>query len=549
MAAPPPPNPPGSHFAIPAGTSPTAEGTLLQTPLLHLYVYLLDKTLTGTLVLTAPSGQRCGLYIRDGAPERAVRQEGALATERPQIESATVNFCELPPESRYAFYQDQDFLPPSNKPAPRIEPLAVIMAAARQALGTTHAETTLRKVYPVPAGIAAGATPERFRLSTEERALVERLRKHRSTMADLVKTTGVPERIVRGVVYGMTITRHLDFGVSARPPVGIDRPPASMSTIPADQGQWNPSTGTTGLQYIEQTGPQPPQPSSDRTQVPAARSSDTQNVAHEKRRVEIEAKLAAAPSEDHFQILGLPRDATTADVKNAYFALAKSFHPDKLPKELADLRPRVQQLFALINGAFEELSDEGRRAEYLAAIAGPTTRRGKPSVDEQEVVARALDAAAAFQRAEFLQKTDLVSAEVYARRATEADPGEPSYMTLLAWIQAQQRPIPPTLEDGKTSPIYDDLLAQLDAVIKKEPSYERALFYRAVLLKRSGRMEMAIKDFTRAASLNPKNIDAAREVRLYEMRKGKKPGPATDKGSAPGGADPGGGLFNKFFKR
>jgi curved DNA-binding protein CbpA len=338
----------------------------------------------------------------------------------------------------------------------------------------------------------------------------------------------------------MTITRHLDFGVSARQPVGIDRPPASTSTIPAEHGQWNPSTGTTGLQYIEQTGPQAPQ--TGVTQIPNARTSDTQNpLPHEKRRAEIEAKLAAAPNEDHFQLLGLPREATTTDVKNAYFAMAKSFHPDKLPKELADLRPRVQQLFALINSAFEELSDEGRRAEYLTAISGPITRRGKPSMDEQELVARALDAAAAFQRAEVLQKTDLAGAEVYARRAVDADPGEPSYMTLLAWIQAQQRPIPPTLDEGKTSPIYDDLIAQLDAVIKKEPSYERAIFYRAVLLKRSGRTEMAMKDFTRAAALNPKNIDAAREVRLYEMRKGNK-------GSAPGG-DPGGGLFGKFFKR
>lgn len=541
MAVPPPPNTPGSSLVIPSGTPPTAEGTLSQTPLLHLYVYLLDKALSGTLVLTLPTGARCALYIHEGAPGRAMRVEGTVQLDRPQIESATVNFCELPQETRYAFYRDLDlFSTSSERSLPRIEPLAIIMAAARQALGSAHAETTLRKVAPVPAGIAVGATPERFRLSTEERALVERLRKHRSTLADLTKSTGIPERIVRGVVYAMTITRHLDFGVTARPPIGIDRAPASMSNVPAD-GPWNPSTGTTGLQYVEQTGPQQTTTS----------SGDTQNrLLYEKRRIEIEAKLAAAPSEDHFQLLGLSRDATSADVKNAYFTLAKSFHPDKLPKELIELKPRVQQLFALINAAYEELSDDTRRAEYAIAIGGPTTRRGRPSANEQEMVARALDAAVAYQRAEILQKTDVASAEIYARRALEADPSNPSYTTLLAWIQAQQRPIPPTLEEGHTSPIYDDLIAQLDGVLKKEPDYERALYFRGVLQKRAGRVDAAMRDFKRSAELNPKNIDAAREVRLYDMRKGKKPGTTTaDRGSSPGHNEPGGGLFGKFFKR
>lgn len=541
MAPPPPPPSSGSSLSIPAETHATAEGTLSQTPLLHLYVYLLDKSLTGTLVLTGPAGNRCALYVIEGAPARVMRIDGNVQFERPQIEAAAVGFCELPQETRYAFYRELDLITsPQGKSIPRIEPLAVIMAAGRQALGTMHAETTLRKVAPVPATLAQGATPERFRLSTEERALVERLRKHRSTIAEVTKATAIPERIVRGVFYAMTITRHLDFGVAARPPIGIDRPPASMAAGAATiDNTWSPSTGTTGLQYVDQTGPQQP-----------PKTGDTQNpTGFEKRRIEIEAKLTTAPSEDHFQLLGLSRDATTADVKNAYFTLAKSFHPDKLPKELLDLKPRVQQLFALINAAYEELSDDARRADYLITIGGPTTRRGKPSANEQEMVARALDAAVAYQRAEILQKTDVPSAEIYARRALEADPSNPSYITLLAWLQAQQRPIPPALDENTTSPIYDDLIAQLDGVLKKEPEYERAHYYRGVMLKRSGRLEGAIRDFKRAAELNPSNIDAAREVRLYEMRKGKKPAAPNDRGSSPGPQDQSGGLFGKFFKR
>jgi tetratricopeptide (TPR) repeat protein len=146
------------------------------------------------------------------------------------------------------------------------------------------------------------------------------------------------------------------------------------------------------------------------------------------------------------------------------------------------------------------------------------------------------------QKAEaFLKTNNYASAELHAKRAAQADPDEPSYTALLAWIHAQQRPVPP-VEEGKTSSLYDDLIMELDAVLKKEPDYERALYYRAVLLKRSGRIQRAMKDFRRVAELAPNNIDAAREVRLYDMRNDAGGG---NKGGPPNGA----GIFNKFFKR
>jgi len=88
------------------------------------------------------------------------------------------------------------------------------------------------------------------------------------------------------------------------------------------------------------------------------------------------------------------------------------------------------------------------------------------------------------------------------------------------------------------------LRGSLDAVLLKEPRFERALFYRGSLLKRCGRYDRAIRDFRLAAEINPKNIDAVREVRLYDMR---KRGP----GAAPTGTQPSepGGILGKFWKR
>jgi tetratricopeptide (TPR) repeat protein len=125
----------------------------------------------------------------------------------------------------------------------------------------------------------------------------------------------------------------------------------------------------------------------------------------------------------------------------------------------------------------------------------------------------------------------------------EADPDQPEYRTLLVWIRALRRGDPPDLREGQASTHFDDLLRVLDEILGKEPEFERALYYRGVLLKRSGRPEKAIRDFRLAAQLNPKHIDAVREVRLYEMRKRGPGGDAPPKGAEQAG------LFGKLFKR
>ncbi len=528
---------------------------MAQTPLLHLYVYLLDKSLSGTLVLTTQAGARAAASFDEGAPTRVMDVAGIRVSERTPLERVMVKLCELEPETRYAFYGGQDLLADRNIEVPRIEPLAIVMACARACVGSPQAEATLRRIAEVAMGLAPAAMPERFRLSPEEGALVQRLRKQRTTLADLAKTSGVPPRIVRGVIYGLTITRHLDFGGSTRPPVGIERA-AARATMATDPSAWRPSSGTTGIQNVDQTGTRRlpddkrwSETTSSPVVPPARSSSDTQGAPpnHEKRRAEIEAKLASAPNEDFFQMLGIGRDAGSSDVRNAYFGLAKVFHPDKLPKDLHDLKPRLARLFGSINAAYEALKDDAGRAHYLASL-------GTAPKDEAATVARVVDAAFEFEKAEvFLRKNDVAAAEACAKRAVAADPEQPAYAALLAWVESLKRPLPPLLEDGKTNSVYDDLLAQLDAVLRKEPDYEKAVYYRAVLLKRSGRVHLAYKDFKRSSQLNPKNIESTREVRLYEMRHppdddGTGGGGATAGGATGGGAT-GGGLFGKFFKK
>jgi curved DNA-binding protein CbpA len=536
-------------FVIPKGAAPTAESTLAQSPLLHLLVYLLDKALTGTVVLTAPNRVVSAIHFHNGTPVKARGPDGSLPADMAGLERTLLSLCALPAETRYGFYKDQNFLASMGHAEPvTCAPLAVIMAGARQNIGAPQVDATLQRIAGRPIGLATGAAPERFRLLPEERALIERLRARRQTLDELSKSSGVPERMVRSVIYAMTITRHLDLGVPSKPPVDI--PPAAPEAGSARPSQPGPRPNDQTYPFTSPPmstppGPPSPRPGSSRQTLPprAGEATIPPSGPGSGKRREIEAKLGSIDREDHFQVLGVSREATAAEVRTAYFKLALVFHPDKLARELYDLKPRVAELFARINAAYETLSDDVRRAEYLVSLARPVAATGAVREDEQDKVARVMGAVQDAKKAEILMRKDLVAAEVLALRAAEADPENPGHKTLVLWIKAQRRGNPPALEEGRTSPFYDDLIVELDAVLQKEPSYERALYYRGVLLKSSGRFDRALRDFTKAAELNPGNIEAVREVRLHEMRtRGQKRGGGNgDEGSR--------GLLGKLFKR
>lgn len=255
--------------------------------------------------------------------------------------------------------------------------------------------------------------------------------------------------------------------------------------------------------------------------------------ANQARKQEIEAKAAKIDNENYFEMLELKTDCTAADIQAAYFKVAKLWHPDRLPPELAEVKPLVSKCFAKFNEAYQTLNDATKRAEYLQAVE---QGRGTPDA-EQEAVRRVVDAALEFQKAEILlKKNDVNQAAELANRAAEADPEQGEYVALSLWIQSLKRGDPPALQEGKTSAFYKDIIDQLDVILKKEPNLERALFYRGTLLKRSGFEDKAIRDFRMVSQLNPKNIDAQREMRLFIMRREKK---AKDEA----------GILGKLFKK
>ena len=69
--------------------------------------------------------------------------------------------------------------------------------------------------------------------------------------------------------------------------------------------------------------------------------------------------MSANVEKDYYKTLGVPKDATAAQIKKAYRALAKKLHPDANAHD-----KEAEERFKEVSEAYDVLSDEKKRAEY-----------------------------------------------------------------------------------------------------------------------------------------------------------------------------------------
>lgn len=85
----------------------------------------------------------------------------------------------------------------------------------------------------------------------------------------------------------------------------------------------------------------------------------------EEVKITVEEYLTRAESaETFYDLLGVHHKAEIAEIKRAYFSLAKVFHPDHFHKEGGDLLKRIQAAFTQLAQAHETLKREDTRENY-----------------------------------------------------------------------------------------------------------------------------------------------------------------------------------------
>jgi curved DNA-binding protein CbpA len=225
-------------------------------------------------------------------------------------------------------------------------------------------------------------------------------------------------------------------------------------------------------------------------------------------------------AKDHYEVLDAARLATSDEIKNAYHALARRFHPDRFHQSDLQLRARVESAFARIAHAYETLSDQPLRADYdarwtpkpaatggqksaTAANASSSAKRSAPRADANR-------AETSFQHGlDALKRNRPDEAIRFLAEAAMLAPREARYRAHYGHALIRQ---------SNTRRIAETELQAALALDSENASYRVML---AELYKQLGLQRRAEGELERALSVDPKN-EAARALLLSLKTKSQK---------------------------
>ena len=186
-------------------------------------------------------------------------------------------------------------------------------------------------------------------------------------------------------------------------------------------------------------------------------------------RREVEEAHAALRRANPFEVLGLGPEASDTDVRQAFARLARRYHPDaQRDPAMADLRPRLVDLFVAISDAQAALKDPATRQRHARSARGtagapsPSAPAGAGAADEtieariwraEEALGagqpweaiRLLEEAVPAATGEHKARAQVVLGRAYADRERPRE----AEKVLLAVLQADPRSVPACLALGR----------------------------------------------------------------------------------------------------
>lgn len=223
------------------------------------------------------------------------------------------------------------------------------------------------------------------------------------------------------------------------------------------------------------------------------------NYSHQAKRLQkLEHELE---NKNYFERLGVSRSAKEADIRKAYFDLAKVLHPDKLsdstPEQIKSLSEKV---FEKIQVAYDNLKKPEKRDNYLLELEAGQSEK----FIEGDVL---LDSAKGL-----LAKGQYLQARTHLQKAIKFNPNSPEIRIHSCWAD---------LKCAKK--MSESLLADVDKRLNQVPIEARdsAPYYhtRGVFFKAAGNTEKARKYFHTALNQDNNFISTRRELSELKSKK------------------------------
>jgi curved DNA-binding protein CbpA len=421
------------------------------------------------------------------------------------------------PGTAFAYYDHIDLLEHWGGEQRNIDPLTAIWRAVEAGAPHERVEVCCDALSGKTLRLHPSSRVGRFGFGSHVRPVLDVLRMKPQTLAELEQTGLLDPVSLRELLYALVLTRHLDTGLQ---PLGVATgvPAAVAPTAPMSRRRAPSSAAIRRPSAARLPKVEPKEGGRART--------ETAQTGRFVSREEIEARLQVLDSQSHYELFGVERTATPEQIVLAFTTLARSWHPDRLSPELADLREAVTSVFARMTEASRVLGQAASRADYDRSLGG------NAEDTEEAQVNKVLRAAESFQKAEILvKKRDLERAEQLAEQAHLGDPTQPEYAALYAWIRTR-RPEP-------SEELVAQSLATLKGAVGMQPNNVKVRYYLATVLKLMGQESAALREFRFVAENDPGNLDAARELRLHDMRRKQERAEAEESS----------GLLGRLFKR
>ena len=244
-----------------------------------------------------------------------------------------------------------------------------------------------------------------------------------------------------------------------------------------------------------------PTPTPKEAVVASPTESPTEEAALDREWAQrLKATQKTWEGEDAFFILGVAHNATPPEIKHAYFALVRQFHPDKLPPEVSEATKKLAtDVFAQLGAAYRCLSNEEERSALLSQLAGD--KHGEPMELEALLAAESLFRKAA----RMVASRRFADALPLLQEALQLNPGAAECWAYLGYAKYF---LP---QHGETA-----ALADLEKAKQQNPAFPDTYYFMGRLARLRKEAALAKALFEQCLALEPQHVEAQQELRLLK---------------------------------